>query len=168
MLYVLIFEDTDNGETYTSLWDDGDAALRQAVSEILADVNDSWDLDDSEVLALAKEMNDYAMNGDLPKVMELWNEDQNGRGGRYWSVQEKDICTAADASPIVFLSFTDEDEEDDEEVEEEEEGDSAPYLATTQGATCRGPCKNVSQDAYADRRDGTYCCWQCKLMGGCT
>jgi hypothetical protein len=168
MLYILKFENMEDGETYTSIWDNPDAAHQQAVSEILDDIREGWDLDDPDVRAEAKEMSDYAMNGDFPRVLDLWNDHQHNRcgPGRFWSVEERDICTLAEAAPINGILFADENEED-EEVEEEED-DNTPYLATTQGATCRGPCNNYSPDAYATKRDGTYCCWQCKLMGGYT
>lgn len=167
MLYVLIFENIEEGETHTSIWDNPEAAHQQAVSEILDDIQDGWDLDDPSVAAQAKEMNDCAMNGDFFKVVDLWNEVQSNRGGggKYWSVEERDICTLNDAAPITGIQF---EIGESKGAEVEKVDDNVPYLATTQGATCRGPCGNYSPDAYANKGDGTYCCWQCRLMGGYT
>ena len=168
MLYLLKFEDMEQGETYTSIWDSPEYAHQQAVSEILDDIRDGWDLDDPEVAALAKDISDHAMNCNFPKVLDLWNDEQHSQcgPGRFWSVEEREVCLPGDAAPISPILFADEDNEEEKQAEEED--DSTPYLATTQGATCRGPCGNYSPDAYANKRDGTYCCWQCKLMGGYT
>lgn len=161
-MFILFFEDTRCGENNATVWDSERAARQQAVSEILDDVRD-WDMDDPDIEKYAKDINDYASSGDLEGAMDAYNE-YNGEsygGGLFYSVSERVLLSLADAAPVTPLLF---DDESEEEEEDDEDGDDAPFVATTPGATCRGPCGNYNPDAYADRSDGTHLCYQCKTF----
>lgn len=164
MVWILKYFDHSNGESDYTTWDTKAGAYTQAVAEILMFINDNWDLDDPDIELVAKNINDYALTSDYPKVLELFINEQGEQGsGIYWEVEESKVHYETEADPIVYLLFNDLDDEE-EENQEDEDDEEIPFQATESGATCRGPCGSYNEYAYADRADGTHLCHQCKTL----
>lgn len=160
---------TEDGSRVTYLFDDESEALKEAAADILNLIRDNWDLSDDETRDGAQDIQDNIRSGKYRLALASYNDIEANRSDEYTHF----ISVTSDAlrpygAPPSFIDFSqyDDGEDEEEEEEEEEEEDDSPYLAFAPGAVCRGPCKNPSADAYADRRDGTFVCYQCKLFGG--
>jgi hypothetical protein len=172
MVWILTWENPTDGETAVTVWDTDNAARKQACSEIQDDILNGWDMTDYEAASQAKLINDAIARCNYSRAMEYYNEWQSDRDyGTFYYVCEKSLLTPQDArDPDVFdedffeALVSEDDDEDEEDEEEDEEVDDSPYQASVPGATCRGPCKSYNNMAYADKRDGTYCCYQCKTF----
>ena len=140
-------------------------ALSSACFDMMQEVL-NWDLSDSDVEDVAKRINSYLSVGDYRMALREFNDDQGEQGSEYamyWHVYESKPIIGGKQPPT--LIFADDEEEEEEENDEEEDIPETPWVAATPGATCRGPsCGQFNEYAYADRRDGTYCCHSCKMM----
>lgn len=167
-MWLLVFEDTENGDNGQSIWDSQEAARQQAVSELLDDIRDRWDLSDPDVEKTARNINDLASVGDYQAAIDSFNNENACGGGHFWSIIRREVHTLHDAAPVTLIPFIDDDDEEEADEDEEEDDPSCrqgvPYQATKPGATCRGPCGNYNPDAYADKSDGTHVCHQCKTF----
>jgi len=144
-------------------------AFMQVAHDIMEQVMD-WDLSDSDIEAIARSINDYVSVGDYKNALSKFNDDQatlDTDQEQFFFVYERKENIGAQAPNLIIFSDVDEDEEDEEEDEDETippTARSGDFKTSVPGATCRGPCGNYNPDAYADMSDGTYCCYQCKLM----
>jgi hypothetical protein len=172
MVWVLTWENPSDCETTITTWDNEKAARKQACSEIQDDIQSNWDMSDFDCAQQAQMINNCIEQGRYDRAMEYYNE-WNGDAdyGTFYHVSHKTLLSTSDASdPMVFdegffaALLPDDDEEDEEDEEEDEEVDDSPYQASVPGATCRGPCKSYNDMAYADKRDGTHVCYQCKTF----
>ncbi len=169
-VWVLNWENSEDGNREITLWETQEAARQQACYEIQNAIESDWDMEDHDDANQAQLINEAIKSKKYALAIEYWNEHESERDyGQFWSVCKKDVLALADAStPDIhaddfFIALCPE-EEDEEDEEEDEEVDDSPYQASIPGATCRGPCKSYNDMAYADKRDGTYCCYQCKTF----
>ncbi len=163
MAWIVEWQQPDEYEYMVTLFARESDAYMQAAHDMMEDVM-SWDLSDPDIEAVAHRINDYVLAGDYKSALREYNDDQGeagGEGAQYWYVYERKENVGARTPGTIIFQDSDEDEEEDEE---EEEAPETPYTASAPGATCRGPCGQKSEYAYADRKDGTYCCYSCKMM----
>lgn len=88
--------------------------------------------------------------GKLKEALDKWNDYQsnyNDDHAIYYSVVCKQVLSG-DGEEVVTSAAL-----------------SAPFKASSPGATCRGSHKEFNPYAYADKPDGTYLCTQCKTFG---
>lgn len=161
-IWILEVDDTSHGEVNRYHYATSGAAEKEAAYEIMERISQKWEIYGDQREA-AEEINNAVAADDYKKAIRLFNlEEENANHPFFIVVVETLLHTYKDAQQPNLLEF----EDDEEEEEEETPVSSGPYIASTPGATCRGPCKNHSTDAYADSRDGTYECYSCKLMKG--
>ncbi len=147
-VWLLHWEYPYDMESNITVWTSEQDALKQACSEIEDSITNDWDMDDEHQSQVAEEISDLQKRGKLREAMDAWNDYQsnyNDEYAQYYSVMKKAV-QSHDASDVVT---------------------SAPpvaYRASTSGATCRGPCKQYNEYAYADRPDGTHLCRQCSTF----
>jgi len=168
-VYIETIECSDTGDKDSYFFQNEDDALREACSDLLNHISSYWDLSDSSDLNMAESIQDDVRVGRYRSALSAFNDHEGDRcgGPTYFSVTDASIRTNGNSPTYIdFSEYHDLDDEGDENEEEEDEEDDSPYQASSPGATCRGPCGNPSTDAYADQRDGTFLCYQCKLMGG--
>lgn len=160
-----------------SVWDSEDKARKQACSEIIDDVQ-NWDFSDPDMRACAKRINDCIIAGDYKSALLEYNDWQcnsDYESQQFFSVTSRAVqSNSSNPSPIIFSDDDDDDDccscdccgdDDCGGCEDEDDSDDDEnYQASSPGAICRGPCGNRSDYAYADRRDGTHVCYQCKMM----
>lgn len=167
MVWIVEWTEPNQGEVSVSVWDSEKEARKSACHDILVEIGDAWDLDDEDIKQTAMDINGAVGSRDYKRAMQLFYDFQCDNSDyeyvQFWQVYERPLKTRADEPALLMFSDPDEEEEEDEEEELEDEEEEV-YQATSPGATCRGPCGNFSPDAYADQRDGTFCCYQCKMM----
>lgn len=173
MVWVIEWSYPSDGESNVTVWDSEKAAAKQACSEIQDRISSEWDMTDYDYAQEARQINDYIAGGSYLKAVKYWNNcsaNCDSDYAMYWHVREevtKDLSDASDPQvfdPDYFEALLENEEESEEEDEEEEVDDEEEYLSTTPGATCRGPCKQYNEYAYANKRDGTHVCHSCKMM----
>lgn len=170
MTWVLTWDYPYDGEHNVTLWSTEESAQMQACSEIQEWISSEWDMCDVDQASTAQSINNFIINRQWQDVISEFNNcdmntdtDQN----QWWAVQEMNTHLPSAATipsawaPTFFAALFPDDEEDEEEEDEDE---TEPYLATTSGATCRGSHAEYNEHAFADRRDGTYLCYQCKMF----
>lgn len=167
MVWVVQWSQPGQGESHTSVWATQADGLKAACGEMLIAINDYWDLDDEDALENAHEINNLVAVGDYQKALNEYSDYASERDDEYaqfWDVSERVTNTHPNPPTLLLLSPLEDDEEEFEEEEDDGEIIDEVYQASVPGATCRGPCKSVNEHAYADRRDGTHVCYQCKMM----
>lgn len=169
MVWVIEWTQPGQSEYHSTVWATEQDALRQACNDMLERISD-WDLDDTDIESNARKINDLVANGDFKTALNEYSDyesESDYEYSQFWNVYEQKTIKTRPAAPTLLLFSDPDDEDEDNEDDEEEEIDfdtEEPYQASVPGATCRGPCKAVNEHAYADRRDGTHVCYQCKLM----
>jgi hypothetical protein len=137
-----------DNEHNVSVWASELAALQSCVSEIQDSITNNWDMDDETQAQYSDEITELLLKREYRLAMEKWNDYQsnyNDEQCEYWFVSSKDILGG-----------------DDEQIVT-----SAPavaYKSSIVGATCRGPCGQFNDYAYADKYDGTHLCRQCSTF----
>lgn len=167
IIYIEEIDRVSDGEITKTTFDNEDAALEEAGTDILNLMRDNWDLSDEDERHAASTIQDLIRTRSYRDVISEYNYHEERRSANYpifVTVSSEHVKQSA--APHDFIDFSEYEEEEDEEEDEEITPASTAYVATSPGATCRGPCRNPSPDAYADQRDGTYVCYQCKLFGG--
>lgn len=163
MVWIVEWTQPGQSESNVTCWASEKEALMSACTEILDLIGSDWDLADSEVKDKAIEINDFVANGNYREALREYTDwTANGCDYEYqqfWSVYDRTILSGPRQPCLLSFDDEEEEEEEEEEIEEEEE-----YQASSPGATCRGPCGNYNEHAYANRRDGTHVCYQCKMM----
>lgn len=141
-------------EHNTTVWADEQSALKQACAEIKKKIDSDWDMDDSDMEDHAQQFDGFMASGKYRDAMLVWNSYQdnfNDDEGQWYFVRELPVLGHTDidagCSPPTQRSGT------------------VAFKATTAGATCRGPCKQWNEYAYADQPDGTHMCRQCSTFG---
>lgn len=103
-------------------------------------------MDDPHASSCADDIDDMMNRGQLAEAIRRWNDfqdDQNSDHAQYYFVSKKSVLGEGSvASPSGGASF----------------------IATSNGATCRGPCGQFNEYAQADRADGTHICRQCSTF----
>lgn len=164
-IYIEEIDQVSDGEIVKTIFDREDIALAEAGSDILNLMRDNWDLSDDDLREHACEIQDFIRASSYRDAIAEYNYHEERRTRDYpVFVAVRSEVVKQYAMQHSFIDFSEYEEE--EEEEEDEPTSFAPFVATSPGATCRGPCGNPSNDAYADRSDGTFVCYQCKLFGG--
>jgi hypothetical protein len=175
MVWVIEWNYPSDGESNVTVWDSEKSAAKQACSEIQDRISSEWDMADFDMAEEAKQINDYVSAGQYLKAVKYWNScgaNCDSDYAMYWHVREEQTRDLSDASepqvfdPDYFTALLDEDseEEEDEDGIPDAEFEEEEYQASVPGATCRGPCTQHNEYAYANKRDGTYVCHSCKMM----
>jgi len=131
-------------------------ALVFTCANLMKHVRNNWDLGDIDCKERAYAVSDACSVSDWKNAISLFNDWEiygDPEFMRQYRVYERLPC---EVFPVVLLLR--------ELTSSTTPVTPAVWKATHPGATCRGPCKQVSVDAYADRSNGTYCCYQCKYM----
>lgn len=168
-IYIEEVDNVNDGEKNIFVFDTENAALEEAGSDILNLMSESWDLYDDSDNQAARDIQDDIKAGNYREAISAYNDYESNRNSNYSSyisVYEKLTISGLTARNYINFSDYEPEEDEDEDEDEDESVDSSPFVASVQGATCRGSCGNPSTDAYADKRDGTYVCYQCKLFNG--
>lgn len=145
-VWVLEWSYPSDGENGTTIWVSQVDAQKQALKEISDMIND-WDLEDNEAAACADDINDMTSRGQLREAIKRFNDyqdDHNPDYAQYYFVSKKEV-----------LSFG---------KSPKSNGSGVAFKATSSGATCRGPCGQHNEYAYADQSDGTHVCYQCSTF----
>lgn len=163
---VWILQWCSDGDINCTLWSNSTDALMQACSEIEEDILSNWDLAEEFIHEAASEITNSINTGDYDKAVSLWNDFQcmyHDDCPQTYLIAERQLATIKPVLQNLILGeFTEADLEDEED---DDCPDTLPSLQTD-GATCRGPCKQFNEYASADRMDGTYHCTQCKTFQG--
>lgn len=125
--------------------------------------SETFDLSQLDVATFVKKINDMVKFGNFKGAFDIWLNDGELFSELCWNVSSEMVFAEDEIdNPIVFddNSF----EVLKEVIEEVKIEDSGEFVATDPGATCRGPCGNYNEYAYANKRDNTYICQQCKMM----
>ncbi len=171
MVWVIEWSYPYDSESNVTAWASEKDAQKQACSEILDRIQNEWNLGDQEYATEAKAINDMVGNGEFKRAIRYWNDcslNCDSDYAMYWRVRELDEqdysgnVTLIDES--LFTGLLDEEESEEEEDEEESSDEEEEYQASTPGATCRGPCAQHNEYAYANKRDGTHVCHSCRMM----
>ncbi len=149
-VWVLIWKYPYNRDSNVSVWADESSALRQACTEIKQNIDCDWDMGDIVMVEYAKVFNEHIAQSEYEKAIKVWNDfqnDYNDEQGQWYSISKSEVLGLPDVQgscrpPILQGGFK----------------------ALTAGATCRGPCKEWNEYAYADQPDGTHVCHQCSTF----
>jgi hypothetical protein len=147
-VWIVQWDYAYDNEHNVSVWATEAAALRHVCDDIEDNITNNWDMDDETQSQCADEISQLLAKGKHRMVMGAWNDyesNNNDEQATYWTVHKMDVQVG-----------------DDEEIIT-----SAPvvaYKAIASGATCRGPCGQYNNYAYADRSDGTNVCYQCSTF----
>lgn len=145
-------------------------------SKILEQIS-SWDMTNFALASAAQSLNSEIKSKNYKDAIFFWNEDYNlycngvnanGMGNPYpsrkWhTIIYHDVGTI-DASVIktlddsFFTALLPKEETNSENISDIE------YKAIDPGATCRGPCGQYNEYAYANKKDGTFVCKSCQMM----
>lgn len=165
MVWIVEWRYPAENDSSVTVWPSETDAHKAACRDILNEIRDYWDLQAPMQRDTAKLINDLIKKGHFRRAISEWNDcDLNCNSGddQYWYVYEVDArAFVGDIGLLDESLFANDDEEEDSSDSDDEEEE---YLATEPGAICRGPCKQHSVYAYANRRDGTYVCCSCRLM----
>lgn len=143
-VWVLEWSCPSDNDNKVTLWSNEDDAYKQAIKEISGYINRSFDFDVSHDEACAEDFNDMVRRKQYKDAISRFTEhqdDYNQDYAQYWFVSKKPILSG------------------DGKV-----AASASVQVHSNGATCRGPCKQHNPYANADQNDGTYVCRQCKTF----
>lgn len=159
MVWIVEWTQPGQSSVKVTAFDSEDYALVATCASLMHRVSTDWDLGDIDCKTRAYAISDACATLNWQEAIRLFN-DWEGDGDFeymhhyrvYSRVPQTQVpvvhllrplpINAAPATPVA----------------------TTPWKATKPGATCRGPCKQVSTDAYADQPDGTFCCYQCKFM----
>jgi hypothetical protein len=137
-----------DNEHNVSVWASELAALQSCVSEIQDSITNNWDMDDETQAQYSDEFTELLLKREYRLAMEKWNDYQSNHNDEqceYWFVSSKDILGGDDQEIVTSAS-------------------AVAFKASSSGATCRGPCGQYNDYAYADKSDGTHLCRQCSTF----
>lgn len=137
-----------DSENNITVWSNKRDAQKQALDEISELFSNDWDMDDENAASCAEDVEDMISRGHYDEAIRRFHDyqdDYNSDYAQYWHVYSRDILTGDSAKDIPTIP-------------------APAYKASCSGATCRGPCGNFNEYAYADRADGTYVCRQCSTF----
>lgn len=166
IIYIVEVDDVDNGEKSIQTFDTHAVALAQAGIEMIEAMR-CWDLDDEGDRGTAIIVQNLITAGDIMGAFPIFNDWAcNSNSPVYIFLRQETVKSSVRGKHrwIDFSQYGDGDDEFNVPATLSVVASNTPFVATSPGATCRGPCGNPSLDAYADRQDGTFLCFQCKLM----
>jgi hypothetical protein len=140
-------EDISDLEVNVTVWTSEQDALKSTCQEIMKKIGSDWDMDEEHMSTTADSIEAEIHGKGYRAAMDLWNDFQsnyNDDYAEYFSVYKRSVLPD-DGEVVTSASVL-------------------AYKATTTGATCRGPCGQYNDYAYADRSDGTHVCFQCSTF----
>jgi hypothetical protein len=153
-VWVCEWKYPSDNECNISIFDSEQAALKQAADEIVDHIDNHWDSNDEQKQEYGDQIHIYLSQKHYKKVIRHFNDYQDNYESdytQYWTVYSRKV----------------KNENGDEVNPQTADCNTAlAFKASTPGATCRGPCKNYNEFAYADQQDGTHICFQCKTFKG--
>lgn len=150
-VWVIEWSCRDDGDSKVTIWSNQIDAQKQAVKEISQFINGSFDFDDPNDESCAEDFNDMVRRKDYDAALRRFNDhqdDHNSDYAQFWFVSKKPILSGTGQTANLTGSSI-----------------QSSSHAHSNGATCRGPCKQHNEYANADKSDGTYVCRQCKTFG---
>jgi hypothetical protein len=147
-VWVKQWDCPNDSEHNITLWFSEVDALRSTCDEIEDYITNNWDMDDEDQESYASDITGFVVRKQYRDAIERWNDYQNNYNdeyGQWWSVSRKEIL-GGDESNLA------------------ETQRPMAFKASHSGATCRGPCKQFNDYAYADQPDGTHLCRQCSTF----
>ena len=169
-IYIEEIEDTSNGEKTVYVFETEEEALKETCNDILNSMSRSWDFTSPDDRIKAQEIQDHIKLGNYDIAICDYNDYCGACYSEsvYYSVREKDFISVLKNYSFSYIDFSpwevQEDKEESSDIKDQVLDFSKPFTAQHPGAICRGPCRNYSPDAYADRCDNTYECYQCRMM----
>ena len=175
MVWVCEWTKPGDCDANSTIWSTKDEALAYACSRLLDDIYGFWDVTNTYTKDRAGLISDECAAFNFTAAIHLYNDhefNQNSKYAQAYRVYERVIGTIKDVPTLRLLNIPAAPikiQVPNFNITGKAWGSPipaapTPFKATKPGATCRGPCQQVSTDAYADRPDGTFCCYQCKLM----
>lgn len=160
-MWICSWEQHGQYDSSISIWNTEAEALVAAGSKIMNEIA-WWDMNNPETSKKAYAISDKCAAMDWRSAIDTYNDYEAHKPATYScyiSVYESKVKTIAPKVPLLrpLPAGT--------LTPVGPAPSTAPFKATKEGATCRGPCKQFNDYAYADSPDGTYCCRQCKWMG---
>jgi hypothetical protein len=148
-VWVLEWSCRDDGDTKVTVWSNEIDAQKQAVKEISGYINSYFDFDNSDDESCAEDFNDMVARKHYDEAINRFNDHQDNYNSDYaqlWYVSKKSVLSGTGQAAAGL-------------------GVSMNATSThSNGATCRGPCKQHNPYANADKSDGTYVCRQCSTF----
>ena len=152
-VWIMHWEKASESDSVISVWESEMGALKDATDRIQHAISKYWDLSEDTEIEVAEGIERAVNRGTITGMrtaITSWNDYQtnsNQDEAEYYNVVKRDVqvlglIVKSSSGPAKTTSGT-------------------GYRASTPGATCRGPCGNSNEYAYADKPDGTYVCHQC-------
>jgi hypothetical protein len=135
--------------------------LKQALFEIVNEIVESWDIEDSNIAKNAEDIYNKSKSGNINLLREAVSLYNRCMYDHEWNVFRTEV-QEPEAIQDLDVSFF-HPNEDDEEVSEEEIESDIQVATNSNGATCR-KCHNYNEYALSDTSDNTYECSQCKTF----
>jgi len=165
MVWILEWSYPYDSDSYVTVFDSEENALKQACADIVDHINETLDvIGDQEHNLLATDIQTYLDNNEYAKAVRYWNSsDVNCDDDRsqYWNVYERNVKTVSDLGSIGKIHLPKQDIDSDDEPVKNIKNNI--FVATECGARCRC-CNNYNEYTYADNVDGTYECYSCRSM----
>ena len=159
IIWKVIYQNFVQPDIQTTYWDDYVIAKQHICALIVDRINDNWDLTCAADVKLAEEIENLIKSGMPSAAINLWNSIPNQTIN--WTIEEITIYNGMVGNTISKINFpiikSTEDNTSSENIQTE------LFVAADPGATCR-TCQQYSEYSYADRKDMTYLCHQCKTF----
>ena len=148
-VWVIEWSCRDDGDSKVTVWSNEIDAQKQAVKEISGFINGSFDFDDPNDESCAEDFNDMVARKDYKGAIRRFNDhqdDHNSDYAQFWFVSKKSVLSGTGQMTNSLNTSA----------------NASSFHSN--GATCRGPCKQHNPYANADKSDGTYVCRQCSTF----
>lgn len=149
-VWIQEWDNTADCEKSITVWYSETEALRNTCDQIEDEIVNNWDCaEGTSEEDYADRINACIKKQDYRTAVELWNQYQGDCRpdySCYWNIYSEEV--RGNGGGIVATKST----------------SVSGYKSSVPGATCRGPCKDFNEYAYADNPDGTYMCRQCSMF----
>jgi hypothetical protein len=159
MVWIVEWTQPGQSSVKVTAFDTEEYALVATCASLMQRVRSDWDLTNSDYQARAYLISDACASLNWKEAIRLFNEWEGDGDYEYMHQYRVYSRTPVTQLPVVHLLRS-----LPATAIPAQPIVAVPWKASKPGATCRGPCKQVSTDAYADQPDGTFCCYQCKYM----
>jgi hypothetical protein len=166
MVWLVAYNNIDNGDNSVTVWDDHAAALQDVCANIVDDINNGgYNLNDSDTLLAFQDIDLHIQAYQWQEAIDRWNEwSADADINVYWNISLETLFGTTDAAkpgaiawPAIVIPTT-------AVVDEAPLTLPTGFVPVTNGSTCRGPCAQWNEYASPDRGDGTHICYSCKAM----
>lgn len=164
---VIVLHVDGGHEPDFSVWENEEGAAKQACTLIAETIDNELDLNDPDVLADAKKINDLIKSSKYLEAVNYWNDCDlvSGFGGyfNYYWIESRTVGKTSDVDKPELFNVEPEDEDTDSCSPPA--GQYQPIMGAGCGATCR-KCHTPNEYATPDKADGTYVCRGCNMLAG--